>query len=192
MMVSPLKLVISLILPEQVPATTLIPVLRVPLVTNSVATGPLFLSSLASITEPIASLDGFALSSSTSACNKIISRRFTIPSPVFADTGTEITSPPQSSTRIPCSVRSCLTLSGFAPGLSILLIATMIGTPAALAWLMDSIVCGFTESSAATTSTAISVICAPRARIAVKASCPGVSRKTIFCPFIITSEAPIC
>ena len=71
-------------------------------------------------------------------------------------------------------------------GLSILLIATMIGTPAALAWLIDSIVCGMTLSSAATTRTAMSVACAPRARIAVKAAWPGVSMKVIFWPFFST------
>lgn len=37
-------------------------------------------------------------------------------------------SPPQSSDISPYSVNSCLTLSGFAPGLSILFIATIIGT----------------------------------------------------------------
>ncbi len=42
---------------------------------------------------------------------------------------------------------------------------------------MASIVCGMTPSSAATTSTTMSVIWLPRARIAVKASWPGVSRK---------------
>ena len=56
---------------------------------------------------------------------------------------------------------------------STLVIATMIGTSAALAWLMASTVCGMTPSSAATTSTAMSVACAPRARIAVNASWPG-------------------
>ena len=35
---------------------------------------------------------------------------------------------------------------------------------------------GFTPSSAATTNITISVTCAPRARNAVKASCPGVSK----------------
>jgi hypothetical protein len=65
-------------------------------------------------------------------------------------------------------------------GLSILLIATMIGTPAALACLMDSIVCGITPSSAATTRMAMSVACAPRARMAVNAAWPGVSMKVIF------------
>ena len=54
----------------------------------------------------------------------------------------------------------------------------MIGTPAALAWLIASTVCGITPSSAATTSTTTSVMFAPRARIAVNASWPGVSRKT--------------
>ncbi len=55
-----------------------------------------------------------------------------------------------------------------------------MGTPAARAWLMASSVCGITPSSAATTSTAISVTLAPRARISVKASWPGVSTKEIF------------
>jgi len=53
-------------------------------------------------------------------------------------------------------------------------------------------VCGLTLSSAATTRTAMSVTSAPRALIAVKASCPGVSRNTIFFPFMTTSEAPMC
>ncbi|MNT20813.1 hypothetical protein D3C72_1561300 [compost metagenome] len=71
------------------------------------------------------------------------------------------------------------TFWALAVGLSILLIATMIGTPAALAWLMDSIVCGITLSSAATTRMAMSVAWAPRARMAVNAAWPGVSMKVI-------------
>ncbi len=78
------------------------------------------------------------------------------------------------------------TFCGSAVGLSILLIATMIGTPAALAWLIDSIVCGITLSSAATTRMAMSVACAPRARMAVKAAWPGVSMKVILWPFCST------
>ena len=74
-------------------------------------------------------------------------------------------------------MRSMLT-----PGRSILLSATTIGTPAARAWLMASSVCGMTPSSAATTSTAMSVTLAPRARISVKASWPGVSTKEIVRP----------
>ena len=74
------------------------------------------------------------------------------------------------------------TLVGSAAGRSILLIATIIGTPAALAWLIASTVCGITLSSAATTSTTMSVTCAPRARIEVKAAWPGVSRKVITWP----------
>ncbi len=51
----------------------------------------------------------------------------------------------------------------------------MIGTSAALAWSMASTVWGITPSSAATTSTTMSVTLAPRARMAVNASWPGVS-----------------
>src|ERR1700722_14789580 len=51
--------------------------------------------------------------------------------------------------------------------------ATIIGTFAALAWLIASTVCGITPSSAATTSTTMSVTLAPRARIAVNAAWPG-------------------
>ena len=58
--------------------------------------------------------------------------------------------------------------------------ATMIGTFAALAWAIASLVCGMTPSSAATTSTTMSVTLAPRARMAVNAAWPGVSRKVIF------------
>ncbi len=73
-------------------------------------------------------------------------------------------------------VISVRTRVGSAPSLSILLTATTIGTSAALAWSIASSVCGLTPSSAATTMTAMSVTRAPRARIAVKASWPGVSR----------------
>ena len=67
-----------------------------------------------------------------------------------------------------------------ALSLSILLIATMISIPAAFAWLIASIVCGITPSSAATTKIAISVDWAPLIRIDVNASCPGVSKNVIF------------
>ena len=75
---------------------------------------------------------------------------------------------------------------GLAFGLSILLIATMIGTFAARAWSIASRVCGITPSSAATTRTTMSVTLAPRARIRVNASWPGVSRNTMFRPLIVT------
>ena len=55
----------------------------------------------------------------------------------------------------------------------------MIGTSAARAWLIASIVCGITPSSAATTSTTMSVASAPRARIWVNAAWPGVSMNVI-------------
>ena len=45
-----------------------------------------------------------------------------------------------------------------------------MATPAALLWAIASIVWGITPSSAATTRTTISVMLAPRARMAVNAS----------------------
>ena len=86
------------------------------------------------------------------------------------------------STITSCWSRSVRTRCGSAPGLSILLMATMRGTSAALAWLMASTVCGITPSSAATTSTTMSVTLAPRARMAVNASWPGVSMKVTSWP----------
>ena len=60
--------------------------------------------------------------------------------------------------------------------------ATTISTPAALVWLMASIVWGMTPSSAATTSTTMSVTSAPRARMVVNASWPGVSMNVSLLP----------
>ena len=67
-----------------------------------------------------------------------------------------------------------------------MLMATIMETPAALAWLMASTVCGMMPSSAAMTKMAMSVTLAPRARMEVKAACPGVSRKVISLPEIST------
>ena len=99
-----------------------------------------------------------------------------MPTRVFALTGTSGVSPPKSSTTTPASASSVLTRSGLASGLSILFIAITSGTLAAFAWLIASRVWGMTPSSAATTITAMSVTRAPRARIEVNASWPGVSR----------------
>ena len=71
-------------------------------------------------------------------------------------------------------------------GRSILLSAMTIGTPAALAWAIASWVWGITPSSAATTRTTMSVTFAPRARMAVNASWPGVSTKVIDLPSWVT------
>ena len=141
---------------------------------------------------PFACLSGFALYSLTSAISRILSSSSSIPIPVCADTGIHMTSPPQLSGISSYFVSSCRTASGFAPCLSILLIATIISSPASLAWLIASTVCGIIPSSAATTSIAISVAFAPRARIAVNAAWPGVSRNVISFPFIFTLYAPIC
>ena len=178
----PASLNMALTLPQLSPTTMISPSFKVPELTRTVKRAPLVLSISASITVPSAGLFGSAFSSSNSATIIRFSNKSEIPFFSLAETDTLTVSPPQSSTTRPTSASCCLTRSGLAPGLSILLIATTIGTPAARAWSIASKVCGMTPSSAATTSTVISVTCAPRARIAVKASCPGVSRKVIFCP----------
>ena len=63
-----------------------------------------------------------------------------------------------------------------------MLMATMIGTLAALAWFIASTVCGLKPSVAETTRTTMSVRFAPRARMFVKAACPGVSMNVIGLP----------
>ncbi len=119
------------------------------------------------------------------------------PCPVTALVRTTSVSPPHSAGFRPCSASWPSTLLGFASVLSILLSATTMGTPAAFAWLIDSMVWGMTPSSAATTSTTTSVMFAPRARMAVNAWWPGVSRKVtrFFFPSLpatSTMYAPTC
>ena len=148
--------------------------------------GPRPLSSRASMTAPWAERLGLAFSSRISAVRTTISSRLSMPRPVLAEMGQQMVSPPHSSGTRPYSVSCCLTRSGLASGLSILLMATITGISAALAWLMDSMVWGMMPSSAATTRMAMSVIMAPRARMAVKASWPGVSRKVMGEPLTST------
>ncbi|MNT30334.1 hypothetical protein D3C72_1661230 [compost metagenome] len=145
-------------------------------------------SIFASITIPVPERFGLAFNSATSASSFTCSSNSLIPVFLRAETSTKIVLPPHSSGTISISVNCCLIFSGFAPGLSILFTATMIGTPAAFAWLTASCVCGIIPSSAATTMIAMSVAFAPRARIAVKASWPGVSRNVIRLPSSILTE----
>ena len=144
------------------------PTRSVPSCTRIVATDPRPRSTLASRTVPVATRFGFAFCSSISVTSRIISSSPSRLSRFFAETGTVTVDPPQSSGVSPRSANSCLTRSRLALALSILLMATMIGTPAAFAWSIASCVCGITPSSAATTRMTMSVTLAPRARINVK------------------------
>mmetsp|Transcript_37212 Transcript_37212/g.81028 ORF Transcript_37212/g.81028 Transcript_37212/m.81028 type:complete len:373 (+) Transcript_37212:768-1886(+) len=162
------------------PASTASPTRSVPACTSIVAVGPRALSRNASMTVPAAGRHGFALSSHTSATNERFSNSSGTPWPVCALTGIMGVSPPHSSGSKPCSDNICLTRSTLAPSLSILLIATMMGTSAAWACRIASTVCGLTPSSAAQMTMATSVTRAPRARMALNASCPGVSKKVSF------------
>ena len=172
------SLIIARTRPNVLPTTNGSPTFKVPFCTNNVATAPRPLSSFASITVPNAKRFGLALSSCISVTRSIFSNNSSIPSPFNAEIGTKIVSPPHSSEIKPYSTNSFITRSGL--GLSILFTATIIGTSAALAWLIASIVWGITPSSAATTKIVTSVIFAPRARIVVNAACPGVSKNVIF------------
>ena len=164
-------------LPQAEPATTMSPRRRVPRLTSTVATGPRPLSSLASMTTPSEERSGSALRSIISACTRMASIRPSRLVRFLAETSMIWVSPPRLSAMTSYCSSSLTTLSALASGLSILLTATMIGALAALACWMASMVWGMTPSSAATTSTTMSVTLAPRARIAEKAAWPGVSRK---------------
>ena len=133
---------------------------------------------------PEASASGFAFrpSSSRSATSSTFSSRSSRFCCVFAETSANCVVPPQSSGWRSSCASSPFTRSTLASARSILFTATTIGTSAARACAIDSFVCGMTPSSAATTRTAMSVTFAPRARIAVNASWPGVSRKVILRP----------
>ncbi len=161
------------------PQTKWSPLRKVPFLMRTVATGPLLLSSFASIMTPLAGLSGLPFSSSISDWSESRLRNSSTPSPVLAEICPKMVSPPHSSGERSNSANSLFTFSWSASGLSILLTATTIGISAARAWLIASFVCGITPSSAATTSTMRSVTLAPLARMAVKASWPGVSRKTM-------------
>ena len=102
------------------------------------------------------------------------------------------TSPDKSSAINSYSKSWFLIFWGSASGRSHLFIATTIGTLAAFACLIDSIVCGFTPSSAATTKITISVNFEPLARISVNAAWPGVSIKVILFFLCVIWYAPMC
>ncbi len=168
--------------PHMLPTMKNSPARSVPFCTSTVATGPRPRSSLASSTVPVAERAGFAFTSCKSATRQIISisrLRFVF---CLAETSTKTVVPPHASGTRPRSASCFFTRSGMASGLSTLFTATMIGTLAAFAWSMASSVCGMTPSSAATTSTTMSVTLAPRARMRVNASWPGVSMNTICRP----------
>ena len=144
------------------------------------------------MTKPDAAVSGLAFSSWISASVTSVSSSSSRFWCVFAETSTNSVSPPQSAGVRPCWASSPRTRFGSAPSLSILLTATITGTPAAFAWSIASTVCGITPSSAATTITAMSVTFAPRARMAVNASWPGVSRKVMVWSSWWTWYAPMC
>ena len=86
------------------------------------------------MTVPSAGRLGLALSSSTSACSRIASSSLSRLVPLVAETSTSRTSPPIDSTNdLVLEELGADALRVGVAGLSILLMATMIGTLAALA-----------------------------------------------------------
>ena len=166
----PRSLNMALTFPENCPAKTASPIRSVPPSTRRFVTYPRPLSSELSTTVPMARLSALALRSSISASSNTFSKSASMFVPFLAEISWLWNLPPHSSTRTFISDNSWRILSALASGRSILFKAMTIGMPAACAWLMASFVCGMTASSAATTIMAMSVTCAPRARIAVKAS----------------------
>ncbi len=153
----------------------------IPFSIKTVDVGPFCESIYDSITTPSpVSISDF--NSSISATNKIISNNSVIPFPVKADISTDGIVPPYDSTIIFSLNNCCFTISGSAPGLSILLRATIVEMFAFLICSIASLVCFFTPSTASITKTAISAKFDPLALIAENDSCPGVSIKVILRP----------
>ena len=183
---------IALTLPHFKPLTKKSPFLSVPDVTIMLATGPLPVSIFDSKTIPVAFESKSVLRSKISAWSDIASINLSKLSFVLAEISTIKVSPDKSSAINSCSNNWFLIFWGSASGKSHLLMATTIGTLAALACLMDSTVWGFTPSSAATTRTTKSVNFDPLALISVKAACPGVSINVSLLEFFSIWYAPIC
>mmetsp|Transcript_5019 Transcript_5019/g.13144 ORF Transcript_5019/g.13144 Transcript_5019/m.13144 type:complete len:300 (-) Transcript_5019:145-1044(-) len=195
---SPLKSRITRTFPQSLPTSRQSPHLSVPRRRSTVADTPDFLSTLDSITEPSMDPSKEVDRSTTSDRKAMAPSRSSRPWPVGAATSTTCTSPPDSSTCTPWETSWSLTVFTSACFLSHLVMATMSGVLAAAACARASRVCGFTPSSAATTTTTTSVTAAPRARISLKALCPGVSRKVTNAPSSTspeptrTGKAPMC
>ena len=83
--------------------------------------------------EPVALRFGLAFKSSISASSNTFSSNSSTPMPFLADMSWLWYLPPQSSTRKFMAANPSLILSGLAAGLSTLLMANTIGTPAAMA-----------------------------------------------------------
>ena len=136
----PLSLNIALMRPVKQPESITSPTFIEPFCTSTVARYPRPLSSEDSITAPVALRLGLALRSSKSASSSTLSSSRSTLIPFFAEISWHWYFPPQSSTRMFILESCSRILSGFAPGLSILLMANTIGTPAACAWLIASTV----------------------------------------------------
>ena len=137
---SPLSLIKALTFPHFNPLTKKSPFLIVPDVTTTVATAPLPISILDSKTIPVALDSKSVFKSKISACRTIDSTNLSKFFLFFAEISTIKVSPDKSSAISSYSKSWFFIFCGSASGKSHLLIATTIGTFAALACFIDSIV----------------------------------------------------
>ena len=175
----PWSFIIALTLPHFSPLTKKSPFLKVPAVIITFTTGPLPISIFDSNTIPFASVSKSVFKSNNSAWRTIESTSFSRFCLVLVEISTIKVSPERSSAINSYSNNWFFIFCGSASERSHLFIATTIGTPAALACFIDSIVWGLTPSSAATTKITMSVNLDPLALISVNAAWPGVSIKVI-------------
>ena len=140
MILCPLSLIRARTLPGESLQINKSPTDNVPFCISTVPTGPSPLSIRDSMTVPRAGQSKLDCKFNISDSRRIPSIKSSMPVPCFAETSTAWIFPPQSSTRTSFSESSRFTLSTSAPGLSILLMATTMGTWAARAWLIASIV----------------------------------------------------
>ena len=139
--------------------------------------GRLPLSRRASITTPLAGASDRRLQFQHLGLQQHLLEQFVYALPGLWAIPGRTASPPHSSGPRPCATSSCLTRSAIGVRFVDLVDRDHHRHVGRLGVAMASMVCGITPSSAATTRITISVTFAPRARIAVKASWPGVSRK---------------
>jgi len=126
----PVRSNILLTLPYVLCTTMISPTFNVPVIIISDVSIHCFADFLASITTPTALLFGLYFSSNTSACSAMVSKSSSIHCPVTAETFMMGVSPHRSSgimSYFPKSALICSVL--FAHGLSIFVMAIMIGTP---------------------------------------------------------------
>ena len=169
------------------------PTRSVPVCTSIRASTPRLRSSSASTTTPTPGRFGFAFNSATSATSSMLSSRSGMPSPALAETSTSITSPPHFSTTNSCSER----LAAYPLGVGVGAVHLVDGHDDRHFRRLDVVyrLHGLRHHAVVRCDDEhrdVRHLCAPRARMAVNASWPGVSMNVTGVPLCTTWYAPMC